>query len=64
MGARFKWVGRWDPTEWQLRLFRVMWETYDKGHDPVRCWSHKVSVSIKHFIPWVTFRRCSGGRFV
>lgn len=61
---RVKLVMRWDSTERQFRFFRVMWETYDLGPDPVRRWSHKVSVSFKHWLPWITVRRTCGGLFV
>ena len=64
MNLRFKWVGRWSNQERQLRLFRVMWESFGRGPDPVARYSHKVSVSIKHWLPWVTVRRTSGGLYV
>lgn len=64
VNLRFKWVGRWSSEESQLRLFRVMWESYGRGPDPVARYSHKVSVSIKHWMPWVTVRRTSGGIYV
>jgi len=64
MNFRCKWVGRWDANERQLRLFRVMWERFEQGPDPVRCWSHKVSVSIKYALPWITVRRTCGGLYV
>jgi len=64
MNLRFKWVGRWSGPEKQLRLFRVMWERFERGPDPVRRWSHKVSVSIKHGLPWITVRRTCGGLYV
>ena len=61
---RFKWVGRYSKQEKQFRFFRIMWETYGKGPDPVCRWSHKLSVSIKNWMPRITFRRCNGGIFV
>lgn len=64
MNLRVKWVGRWSSEERQFRLFRVMWERFERGPDPVRRWSHKVSVSIKHWLPWVTVRRTCGGLYV
>lgn len=64
MNLRCKWVGRWSGEERQLRLFRVMWESFGRGPDPVARYSHKVSVSIKHWLPWVTVRRSAGGLYV
>lgn len=61
---RFKWVGRWSQEERQFRFFRVMWETYGHGQEPVQRYSHKLSVSIKQGLPRVTLRRSSGGIFV
>lgn len=64
MNLRFKWVGRWSPEERQFRFFRVMWETFGRGPDPVCRYSHKLSVSVKHWLPRITLRRTSGGLFV
>jgi len=61
---RIKWVCRWSPQERQLRFFRIMWETYRKGPDPVRCYSHKLAVSIKRWLPRITFRVSTGGIYV
>jgi hypothetical protein len=41
-----------------------MWERFERGPDPGRRWSHKVSVSIKRGLPWVTVRRTCGGLYV
>ena len=61
---RFKWVGRWSPNERQFRFFRVMWESYGNGPDPVRRHSHKLSVSVKNWLPRITLRRSYSGLYV
>lgn len=61
---RIKWVGRYSPEERQFRFFRVMWETYGRGPDPVCRYSHKLSVSIKRLLPRVTLRTSASGLFV
>ena len=45
---RFKWVGTWSPREKKLRLFRIMWETFPNGRDPI---GHTLNISITHWLP-------------
>ena len=59
MNLRFKWVGRYSPDEKQFRFFRVMWETMED-----HIVSHKVSVSIKKYMPRITWRKSYGGYYV
>jgi len=59
MNLRFKWVGRYSPDEKQFRFFRVMWETMED-----HIVSHKVSVSIKKYLPRITWRKSYGGSYV
>lgn len=59
MKFRCKWVGRYSPDEKQFRFFRVMWETME-DHTV----SHKVSVSIKKYLPRITWRKSYGGVYV
>jgi hypothetical protein len=58
-------VGRWSPEECQFRFFRVMWESMEwvGTNDRRRC-SNKVAVSIKNWLPRVTWCKSFGGTFV